>query len=83
VYGVLCKQFITDLTHPVSPQLATKKLAAARNAEKEEEPDYSAEDRKFHAQPLPDFARVRVSRDADIVYVEELVRRMVRPLDGK
>lgn len=62
--GVPRKRTNANLTQPVSPQLATKKLAMARKAQggeaAEEMPDYDA-DRKFVAQPLPDFSEISVS----------------------
>ncbi len=60
VYGVPCRKNHPKLTHPVSPQLATKKLAGARKAAAEEEPDFEAEDRKFVAQPMPNFTEIQV-----------------------
>ena len=59
VYGVPRRKDHPKLTHPVSPQLATKKLAGARKADVEE-PDFEAEDRKFVAQPMPDFTKGQV-----------------------
>ena len=60
--GVPRKRTDPSYTNPVSPQLATKKIAMARKALRsgEEQPDYDAEDRKFTAQPMPDFTEIKV-----------------------
>lgn len=67
--GVPRKRTNPNLTHPISPQLATKKQAMARKAHEgevgEEVPDYEASDRKFVAKPLPDFSKIMVNNCCD------------------
>ena len=60
--GVPRKRTNPNLTHPVSPHLATKKLALTRKAlhDEEEHTDGEADDRKFLAQPMPNFAEIKV-----------------------
>lgn len=60
--GVPRKRTNPSLTHPISPQLATKKMAVARKAlhGEEDRPDYEAEDRRFIAVPMPDFSEIKV-----------------------
>jgi hypothetical protein len=61
--GVPRKRSHPNLTQPVSPQLATKKIAVARKAlNGEDHPDYdqAEKDRKFLAQPMPDFSEIKV-----------------------
>lgn len=60
--GVPRKRTNPNLTHPVSPYLATKKLALTRKAlhDEDEQTDCEAEDRKFLAQPMPNFAEIKV-----------------------
>ena len=60
--GVPRKRSHTNLTHPVSPQLATKRIAVARKGLPGEgdRPDYDHDEEKrtFSAQPIPDFSEI-------------------------
>lgn len=59
--GVPRKRSQTNLTHPISPQLATKKIAVFRKVLGDERNCDKAKDKvNFSAQPIPDFSEIKV-----------------------
>ena len=62
LHGVPRKKNDSNITRPVSPPLATKKLAEIRRAAQDEDKQQDIEtgDKKFVAKPMPDFTVVKV-----------------------
>ena len=86
LHGVPRKKEEVHLTDPHTPPLATKERSMKRKAEEPTETLEEEEQTVFHAQPMPNFEKITVSRC--VVYLSVFVAtymdvlRWTKPLSG-